>query len=197
VFKTAVDRALTAKAPPSVEDLDLAMSRGPASAPVTIRWFGDVSSPLHRQALVLLRRIVDARPNDVRVRLLAYPSAERPNARLLHEAAASAAEQGRFWEMHDVLMARSDAADVNVIADYAARLGLDRARFLEGVSSGRAAKAVDRDLAEARTRHVKGTPAFFVNEQRVDGLVDAAALERIVADQLSRPGAGLESQAVR
>jgi protein-disulfide isomerase len=161
------------------------MSRGPEAAPVTIQWFADLTSPLHRDALVLLRRIVEAHPLDVRVVLRHAPASDRGNARLLHEATVAAAEQDFFWPLHDVLMAQPALADRVRMADLAARLGLNRATFLDALASGRSAARIDRDLADARTLDVRGTPTFFVNGRRVDGVVTVAELDAVVSQALA------------
>jgi protein-disulfide isomerase len=198
VIAAAVEQALGARprqgsvgeasgAKETASALEAAMSRGPADAPVTIQWFADLTSPLHREALVLLRRSVDAHPQDVRVVFRHAPATDRGHARLLHEAAAAAAEQGRFWQLHDVLMARpTTGGDRATLADYAARLGLDRARFVDALTSGRSAAVVERHLADARAHDVRGTPTFFVNDRRIDGVVTAADLDAIVAAALEQ-----------
>mgnify|MGYP003445070058 CR=1 FL=1 len=161
------------------------MARGPADAPVTIRWFADLTSPLHPQALAVLRQVVDAYPSDVRLVFRHAPLAARPEARLLHEAAVAGAEQGRFWELHDVLLQRP-VADRERLADYAAKLGLDRARFLDAIQSGRAAAAVDRDITDGRALDVRGTPTFFVNDARIDGVVTRDVLDQAITTALAQ-----------
>ena len=90
-----------------------AMSIGPADAAVTIRWFADFGSPLHRDAVALLKRVVAAHPRDVRIVFHHRPLEGRPQAWLSHEASLAAAEQGKFWELHDLLLNRP-AQDRNV-----------------------------------------------------------------------------------
>ncbi len=183
----AVDRALRASAtatPESPESIEQLMSRGPGDAPVTIRWFADVTSPLHREALILLRRVVDRHPSDVRVALRLLPSRTRDHARLMHEAAVSGAEQSMFWEFHDVLMKRPDGLDRESLADYAGRLGLNRQKFVNAMGSGRASVVIDRHSAEAQSLDVRGTPTFFVNDTRVDGVVPFEELDRLVVAEL-------------
>jgi protein-disulfide isomerase len=180
----AVDRALRTSGPTSADAMDEVMSRGPLEAPVTIRWFADITSPLHREALLLLRRIVDAHPRDVRILIRLAPSRSRDNARLVHEAAIAAAESGAFWELHDVLMNRPTIADRTALIEYATRLGMDRKAFTESLTSGRASGWLDRHISEAQSLDVRGTPTFFVNTVRVDGVVSFEELDRVVAGAL-------------
>jgi protein-disulfide isomerase len=186
-FTAAIDRALRTSAPTSAEAMDEVMSRGPLDAPVTIKWFADITSPLHRESLVLLRRIVDAHPRDVRVLIRLAPSPTRENARLVHEAALAAAESGAFWELHDVLMNRPTLSDRSAFIEYATRLGVERKAFTESLASGRALGWLERHLSEAQSLDVRGTPTFFVNTVRVDGVVSFEELDRVVAAALASP----------
>jgi protein-disulfide isomerase len=183
-FVAVIDAALERARPGAA--LDRAMSRGPAVAPVTIEWFGDLSSPLHREAVTLVRQVTDAHPGRVRIVFKALPSPTRAHARQLHAAAAAAAEQDRFWDLHDLLAFRIGAAEASTLADYAARLGLARDAFMHSMGTGRGRQKVERDLAEATRRDVRGTPTFFVNGTRVDGLVEPEAFGAIVAGALAR-----------
>ena len=183
-FAAAVDRALGATAPPTGAALEQLMSRGPVDAPVTIRWFADLTSPLHRDALVLLRRVVDAHPADVRLLVRLVPSPTRDHARTMHAAAVSSAEQGAFWQFHDVLMNRPNGVDRDGLADYAARLGLNRQTFVDAMNSPRPDAVIDRHVAEATSLDVRGTPTFFVNDKRVDGVVSFEDIDRLIVTEL-------------
>jgi protein-disulfide isomerase len=185
-FTAAVDRALRTSAPTSAEAMDEAMSRGSFDAPVTIRWFADITSPLHREAGALLRKVVDTHPRDVRLVIRLAPSRTRENARLVHEAALAAAEAGAFWQVHDLLMNRPTVSDRAALIEYAARLGLDRKAFADSLTSGRASGWLDRHIAEAQSLDVRGTPTFFVNTVRVDGVVSFEELDRVVMNALTR-----------
>ena len=52
-----------------------------------------------------------------------------PHAQLAAEAAEAAADQGRFWEMHDLLLDHQDALAPDDLVGYASELGLDLERF--------------------------------------------------------------------
>ena len=195
-FVKAIDRELGIGVRPAAgatipgEVLDLAMTRGPFDAPLTIQWFADVGSPLHRDAVKLLRRVLEAHPGDVRIVFQHRPFDGRPEGRIAHEALMSAAEQGRFWELHDFLLARPDLRDVAAIARYVPRLGLDGDWFSEGIATGRARTAIERDLAKAKMQDVRGTPTFFVNGTRIDGVVTVDEIENVIAKELSKVEAG-------
>ena len=192
-FKTVIDRELgrnavsfarpAAGASVAREVLTAAMSRGAADAPVTIRWFADFGNPLHKEAVGLLKKVLAAHPNDVKVVFSHRPLEGREEAIFAHEATLSAAEQGKFWEVHDLLVARP-LQNKETLAANVARLGLDREWFEEGLDSGRARRALEDQLSEARDLQVRGTPTFFVNSKRVDGVITVDAIEALIADEL-------------
>jgi protein-disulfide isomerase len=52
---------------------------------------------------------------------------------------------------------------------------------------------LDRHLADARIADVRGTPTFFVNDRRVDGVIPAEEMLRIVEAELrARAAAGTD-----
>ena len=99
-----------------------------------------------------------------------------PYAEHAAEAAEAAAEQGRFWEMHDILFENQNALEDDDIAQYAESLGLDSERLISEVLSGAHALRVKEDFRGGARNGVNGTPTFFVNGVRFDGPPDAAEL---------------------
>jgi protein-disulfide isomerase len=90
-------------------------------------------------------------------------------------AAYCAADQGKFWEMHDALFANSrDLEDqgsfaprrLTVIAGSVA--GLDVDTWQSCFDSGKYNDQTDQDLADAQTAGIDGTP-FFVITYMVNG----------------------------
>jgi protein-disulfide isomerase len=165
--------------------IERAMSRGSADAPVAIQWYADLGSALHRDAVTLLKRVLDAYPDEVRVVFHHRPLDERPDRWLPYEATVAAAEQGKFWEIHDLLLLRP-VQDTDTLASAARRLGLDGEWFEEGLATGRARAVVERQLAEARQRDVRGAPTFFINGARLDGVVTWTQIEAAITQALSQ-----------
>jgi len=192
-FKAVIDRELArtartafVKEPGSdtaAKLLHSAMSYGPLTAKVSIRWYADMGSPLHSQAVGLLKRLMAKHPADVRVEFNHRPLEGREEGRFSHEATLAAAEQGKFWEIHDLIVSRP-SQDRETLAANAVRLGVDRAWFEESLATGRAKNALLRQVAAAKQDQVLGTPTFVVNGRRIDGLISDSELESIVASAL-------------
>ena len=106
----------------------------------------------------------------VRYAVMDFPLRNHPHAFKAAEAAACAADEGKFWEMHDLLFANQRALEPDKLPDYAERLGLDRGGFESCLSEGKKAR-VDSDLADARRAGVSATPTFLIGWIQDDGKV--------------------------
>ena len=153
-------------------------SFGTAEAPVTITWFGDLRSPLTVEASRLVKQTIGAYGSKVRVVYRHFPSASRPESVVAYDAALAAAAQSRFWEMQDLLAANPDANTVDALVALGKRLSLDQAKFEADVRNRTYRSIADDDVADARRRDVRGTPAFFVDDERIDGIVTFEEFKR-------------------
>lgn len=111
--------------------------------------------------------------------------ASRPQGQHAAEAAEAAAAQGRFWEMHNTLIAHEGALDNGHIVEYAAALGLDMPHFLRDVTGHVHAARVREDYDSGIRSGVDTAPAFFINEMRHDGPYDPETLMAALEDVLS------------
>ena len=103
-----------------------------------------------------------------------------PHTQLAAEAAEAAADQGAFWEMHDLLLAHQDALDPRDLIGYAAQLGLDVERFTNDLREQTGAARVAEDVDSADLSGVSGTPTFFINGRRHYGAYDIDTLSAAV-----------------
>ncbi len=99
-----------------------------------------------------------------------------PYAELAAAAAEAAGAQGRFWEMHDLLFAHQNQLELEDLAGYAGRLGLDVEEFLRDIDEQRHASRIRDDVADAEASGARGTPTFFVGDRRHQGPHDAQTL---------------------
>ena len=69
---------------------------------------------------------------------------------------------------------------------YAQRIGLDVQRFQAELEADKYRPLIERDLNEARRRSVLGTPVFFLNTVRIDGLQPQKMFDDLIAAQLGK-----------
>jgi protein-disulfide isomerase len=103
-----------------------------------------------------------------------------PRAQVAAEAVEAAAEQGVFWEMHDLLFDHQDALRPGDLVGYAAQLGLDTERFADDLRKHAGAARVAEDVDGADLSTVSGTPTFFVNGRRHYDAYDIGTLSAAV-----------------
>ena len=155
-------------------------SRGPSDALVTIIEFADYECPYCAKANQPLKDALAEFEGEVRLIYKHYPLPGHSQAIPAAQAAWAAHQQGRFWEVHDVLFDHS--GNVNEVIDQASALGLDVERFKEDMASQAAGGAVDDDRFAGGKLGLTGTPAFFVNGYRYVGLKRSDQWEQIIQD---------------
>jgi Na+/H+ antiporter NhaA len=154
--------------------------RGPVHAPVTVVEYGDFECPYCGRAEPVIRELLHDF-GDVRYVWRHLPLADvHPRAQLAAEAAEAAADQDRFWEMHDLLLTHQDALTADDLSGYAAQLGLDVERFDESLRERAWSLRVADDVDSADLSGVTGTPTFFVNGRRHYGAYDIETLSEVV-----------------
>lgn len=141
---------------------------GDAQAPCVIVQYGAYQSAASRAVWGMLRQAMERQPQRLRVVYRHFqPLADEALALGAEEAAECAAEQGHFWEMHELLYAHPDALDHGSLVEYAARLQLDVPSFLRGMSTRRFQTRVARDSASAEQLGIHGVPALWFGERRL------------------------------
>jgi Na+/H+ antiporter NhaA len=150
--------------------------RGPARALVTIVEYGDFECPYCGQAEPVIRELL-AGHGDVRYVWRHLPLNDvHPHAQIAAEAAEAAADQGAFWQMHDLLLSRQDHLLMSDLIRYASDLGLDGERFSDHIRKHAGAARIAEDVDSADLSGVSGTPTFFINGRRHYGSYDISAL---------------------
>lgn len=175
---------------------------GRADAPVTIVEFSDYQCPFcGRFFATTLPALKKEYIETAKVRYVFrdYPIDQlHPLARKAAEAAHCAGDQGKYWEMHDVLFQNAKALALPQLSEHARTLGLDGSAFDACLSSGRHAARVGRGVADAAAAGVQGTPGFVIGRTPASDVIEgtpvrgAQPLEvfRQIIDQMLTPPSG-------
>jgi protein-disulfide isomerase len=154
--------------------------RGPVDCEMTLIEFGDFECPYCGQAEPVARQLLAG--TDLRFVWRHLPLTDvHPAAQLAAEASEAAGAQGRFWEMHDLLLDHQDALDPKDLVRYASELGLDVDRFRNDLRQHTYEVRVAQDVESADVSGATGTPTFFINGQRHYGAYDLETLQAAVA----------------
>ena len=170
--------AMTKNQPPLTADTVAPLASGPRgvvlgsdSAPVELMEFSDFECPWCARYDVLQmpdirQRIVST--GRLRIRFVHYPLSIHQKSPFAHLAAACANEQGRFWEMVDLIFGNQDewvesSNPADVLDGYARRVGLDMGRYRSCMSERREWGRVQADKQLGDSLGVSGTPTFYIN----------------------------------
>jgi protein-disulfide isomerase len=162
--------------------------RGNPKAPVTIVEFSDFQCPYCVRARPSVARVREVYGDQVRFAFRHFPLDFHEQAEKAGEGAACAGEQGKFWEMHDLLWTNTAKLQVPDLKAHAETLGLDAAAFATCLDSGRYAHLVEGDVEAGQGYGVSGTPAFFVNGRPLVGAQPFEAFAQVIDEELARQG---------
>ena len=171
---------------PVTEDRD--HIQGPAETAVTLVEYGDYECPYCGAAYPIVKEIQSRLGENLRFVFRNFPiTTSHPHAEQAAETAESAAAQGRFWRMHDVLYENQARLRDPDLRGYAENLGLDLERFDRELVEHVHAARVREDFMSGVRSGVNGTPTFYINGVRHDDSYDAEvlldALERSAVEQ--------------
>ena len=159
-------------------------AKGPAGAPVEIVEFSDFQCPYCFRATPTVNQVMSTYGDRVRLVYRHYPLPNHPDARPAAEAAACAAEQGKFWPYHDRLFADQSKLSQADLKQSATAVGIDAAKFDTCVDSHKLKAKVDEDVAAGQEAGVDGTPAFFINGRAISGAQPFDVFKRIIDEEL-------------
>jgi protein-disulfide isomerase len=160
----------------------------PGPARVEIVVFSDFQCPFCAHFATAVRELqskgIEGVPTTVRFKH--FPLGIHPAAPLAHQASLAAAEQGKFWEMHDLLFAHQSALDRKHLLTYAKSLRLNLIRFQRDLDSQRIKQTIEADKLEGQRLGIAGTPAFFINENSHSGTRSFDQLKGLVVAEQRR-----------
>ena len=150
--------------------------RGKASAPVTLVEFGDYQCPSCGYFYPMVEELLRRYPDKVKLEFHHYPLIQvHAHALEAAMAAEAAGDQGKFWEMHDLLYqhqrewSNMPNAEAEFLA-YAGQLGLNANKFMQSKKSPDVEKRILEDIKRGSDAKVEGTPSFYINGRMLDPL---------------------------
>lgn len=142
---------------------------GEASAPITLMMFGDYESEATVQANEVVKTLLEEYQGKVKLVYRHFPLTKiHQKAHKAAEAAIGAAQEGKFWEMHQYLLAHRQNLGVISLKSHAREVGVKDKRFLERLINSEYGWYVQDDLKEGLALGVKDVPAFFINKVKFD-----------------------------
>lgn len=141
--------------------------KGNKNAPVTIVEFSDFQCPYCARLQPTLNEVLKAYPKEVKLVFKHYPLSFHKQARNAAKASLAAGEQGKFWDMHDIIFENYNKLSDESFKEFAAKIGLDVNKFLADYNSNKYEQQIQQDINIARSVSVTGTPTLFINGKRM------------------------------
>lgn len=161
-------------------------ARGPVGAPVQLVEFSDFQCSYCRAFSKTLKQVVEKYGDKVRLVFRQFPLRSiHPDAQRAAEASLCAADQGRFWEMHDLMFEDSMNLEEADILKKAEQIGLDVTAFQDCLTSGLHTSQVQEDIHAGAVAGVGGTPTLFINGRYFNGDIPFDSVAKVIDEELS------------
>jgi protein-disulfide isomerase len=147
---------------------------GQGKSGVTLVEYGDYQCPACGAYHPVLKEIIASYNEKIFFQFRNFPlDTIHPNARAAARAAEAAAQQDKFWEMHDLLYEGqnqwSQSSNPQAIFNaYATQLSLDINKFKTDLASAEINSMINADIAAAQKLKATSTPTFVLDGKKVD-----------------------------
>lgn len=147
---------------------------GPEDAKVTLIEYGDFQCPACKSYVPLVDEIKKTYSDRIKFQFRHYPLVQiHPHAFIASRAAEAAGNQGKFYEMHDLLYENQESWSASsnptpTFEAFARQLELDIEKFKADMNSAAIAAAINADVKEAQAAGANSTPTFVLNGSKID-----------------------------
>jgi protein-disulfide isomerase len=157
---------------------------GPTEPKVTLIEFSDYQCPFCARAQTVADELIAKYPDQLLFVYRHFPLSQHKNAVPAAEAAEAAGEQGKFWEMSNLLFEKqtewSESSDpLPIFQQYAQELELNLDQFNTVMGEHTYQAKILQGVADGNTIGVDSTPTFYINGEKFTSAYNAlpAAIE--------------------
>lgn len=160
---------------------------GDAQAPVTLMEFGEYESEVCAKVNEVVKQLLEEFDGKIRFNFRHFPQTKVHQRSLkASEAAVAAAQDGKFWEMHNVMFENRRQLGTISLKMHSKDAGISNKKFLEDLVNGTFGWQVQDDIREAKDRGIKEIPAFYINEEPFTGKPTYENLKAAIATALKK-----------
>lgn len=160
-------------------------TRGPDNALVTMVMFSDFECPFCQRVEPTVTELLQRYGNDLRVVWRNNPLAFHQRAEPAAQAAMAAHAQGKFWQMHDLLVQNRENLSDDDLLRFARQLRLNVGAVRRAIDTHEFRTQIEGDQAVATQFGARGTPAFFINGRHVSGAQPIDTFVRVIDEELA------------
>jgi protein-disulfide isomerase len=161
------------------------MFAGNADAQVELTMFGDYESLETRQLSEIMKEVMKTFSGQVKFVYRHFPLTQiHQRAHKAAEAAIGAGQEGKFWEMHEILIQRYHQLGITSLKAHAREAGVVNKRFLEQLMNSDFGWNVQDDLREGMSLGIKEVPALLVNGKKLDKPLNLNRIIKAIQEEL-------------
>ena len=143
---------------------------GKKDAPVTLMEFGEYENEDCAKANEIVKQLLEEYEGKIRFQFRHFPlTMVHQRSLKASESAVAAGQEGKFWEMHNVLFNNRRSLGTTSLKLHSKEAGVKNKKFLDDLVNGVYGWQVQDDLKEGINRGVKELPAFFINDEPFTG----------------------------
>jgi protein-disulfide isomerase len=131
-----------------------------------------------------VKQLMGTYKGKIRLVIKNYPYQYHDYSHVAAEASLAALDQGKYWEMYEMLLKKSPQLDRSSLIEYARKLGLDIKKFTDSLDRMSHSAAIERDKKLAADLDLYSTPTFFINGQKVIGNRPYDYFKKIIEEEL-------------
>ena len=151
-------------------DMGHSSLNGNKNAKVTIVEFSDFQCPYSQRFHPAIPEVLKVYSKDVNYMLKNFPLSFHPQAKPAAKASLAAREQGKYWEMVELLFQNGKDLSEEKFKELAKQAGLNVDKFMKDYKEKDAEweKLIAEDMSVANSSDVRGTPTFFINGKKTN-----------------------------
>ncbi len=172
----------TAAVRPRIEGTDPKI--GADRGKVTLVVFTDFECEYCKAEVPILKSVLATYQDKVRLVFKDFPLPLHPNSNRAAQIARCAQDQGKFWQMHDVLFDHQTELGTVTLETLAQESTTDAVVLQQCLQSGQAVPRVNGAIAEGKRLNIQEVPTLFVNDQQFVGIVEETDLRRAIEKNL-------------
>ena len=161
---------------------------GPEDAQITIVQFAEYQCPYCGRGNAAVEQVMEEYEGKVKMVYRDFPLSFHDRAIPAAVAANCAGEQGKYWEMHETLMANQQALSEADLTGYAQTHSLDLDKWNTCRQDPAQVAEVNKDMDDGAAAGVSGTPAFFINGIMLSGAQPFSEFKTIIDRELANAG---------
>ncbi len=158
---------------------------GNSQASVSLVEYGDYESEACAKANEVVKKLIKQFEGELKFNFRHFPLTQiHQRAQKAAEAAVGAAQEGKFWEMHNLLFENRKNLGTISLKLYSREAGISNKKFLDLLVNSTYSWEVRNDLLEGLNRGVRDVPTFFINGQLLQGKPTYENIKSAIEEEL-------------